>query len=180
MRKLLIITLSVLFVATACTTKTRQYTSPDGTVEAICTYSGSDSTHAQWQFLTADGKPLVEGCDSVRVLEMGPEGHPMTVCFHKDNQEIWKQFYSTMQLRCEGVTVNGLREGLWVYYFPSGNRQTEATFVGGKEEGPYRVYRDNGVPYYIGQYRGGQRYGIWEVYDPEGSLTGTKEFFNEE
>jgi antitoxin component YwqK of YwqJK toxin-antitoxin module len=85
-----------------------------------------------------------------------------------------------MQLRCEGVTVNGLREGLWVYYFPSGNRQTEATFVGGKEEGPYRVYRDNGVPYYIGQYRGGQRYGIWEVYDPEGNLTGTKEFFKEE
>lgn len=165
----------LLLTATACT-KTREYRSADGAVVATCQYSGSDSTHAEWHFTDAKGLPLMEGYDSLRVVERGPEGHPATVCFHYGKEQRWRQYYPNMQLRGEGSVVDGLRQGLWVFYFPDGTKQAEGTFVAGREEGPYKVYRENGVPYYIGQYHQGQPCGTWEVYNPDGSLATTQQY----
>lgn len=176
MRKYLIITLAALAFTAGCTHKTRHYGTDGAAVQATCSYSGSDSTHAQWQFSNPDGSPLVPEADSLRVVERGPDGHPMTVCFHIGNQERWLQFYSDMSVRSDGMIVNNLREGLWTFYYPNGNKQTEYAFVGGKEEGPYRVFRENGVPYYVGQCRQGRRVGTWEVYDANGNLATTQDY----
>lgn len=166
----------LLLIFGCSTTTTREYRSPDNSVVAICQYPGADSLNATWQFLDSEGNAYLKDCDSVEVVERGPEGHPMTVCFHIGQKQLWQQFYSTMQLRSNGVIIQGLREGPWVFYFPNGMPQTESVFVGGKEEGPYKVYRENGVPYYIGQYHEGVRTGTWEIYAPDGTLVTTQEY----
>lgn len=176
MRKYLIIMTAALFLSACNHTTTREYRASGNTVVATCQYEGSDSLNAVWQFTDANGNPLVSNYDSLRIVERGPEGHPMTVCFHIGQQQRWMQFYSTMQLRSEGVTVNGQREGHWTYYYPDGTPQSEANFVAGREEGSYKVYRENGVPYYIGQYHDGCRVGTWEIYAPDGTLAGKQEY----
>ncbi len=176
MRKSLIITLATLVLTVACTQKTRHYGSDGASNQASCTFSGSDSTQAVWTFTKADGSPLVPDADSLRVIERGPEGHPMTVCFHIGDTQRWLQFYSDMALRSDGLVRGGLRQGLWTFYFPNGAKQTEYAFVDGKEEGPYRVFRENGAPFYIGQCINGKRVGIWEIYDESGNLATTKDY----
>ena len=149
--------------------KKQTFASADGSVTATV-------KHGQWTITNADGTEVVADYDSMRVVEVGETGHPMTVVYYKGNEQRWLQYYSTMQLRSEGTMVNGVREGHWVFYHPSGNIQAEATFVGGKEEGAYRVYRENGAPYYIGQYEHGVPTGLWEVYDQEGNLVEKTEY----
>jgi hypothetical protein len=172
MKKYLIFTLTAIALCACTGTTTREFRTLDNKLVASCTYEGSDSLHAQWQFTD----PEVKDCDSLRVVEMGPAGHPMTVCFYMGEKELWREYYSDMQLRSEGITVGGLREGRWVFYYAGGLPQTEANFVGGKEEGPYKVYRENGIPYYIGQYHEGQRTGTWEIYASDGTLETTHEY----
>ena len=176
MKKYLIITISALLFATACNHKThREFRSADNSIVATTDYIGDDSLHASWQFTDRDGNPLVPQCDSLRVTELGPDGHPVSVCFYVGDSQRWLQFYSTMVVRSDGVVRNGLREGLWVFYFPNGNKQTEYTFLLGREEGPYKVFRENGIPYYIGQCREGRRVGVWEIYNEDGTLAITKD-----
>lgn len=166
-----------LLLLAACTgTTTREYRAADNSVVARCQYPGDDSLHATWQFLDANGNPYVKDFDSLRVVERGPEGHPMTVCFFSGERQQWFQFYTTMQLRSQGTIVNGKREGRWIFLFPNGTTQTECTFVDGLEEGSYKVFRENGIPYYIGQYEHGQRTGTWEIYDEDGTLVTTQTY----
>ena len=167
--------LLILLFAACTPTTTREFRAADNSVVAICQYQGADSLNASWQFLDGEGNPYVT-CDSLSVVERGPEGHPMTVCFHKGQQQLWYQFYTTMQLRSQGTTINGIRTGRWIYYFPNGAPQAETTFVNGLEEGAYKVFRENGIPYYIGQYHNGERTGTWEIYNPDGTLATTQEY----
>lgn len=176
MRKYLITAFAAIAFAACTGTTTREYRAADNSVTAICQYPGDDSLHAEWQFLGPDGKALYEHCDSLKVMERGPEGHPMTVCFYLGNRQEWLQFYSTMQLRSQGSFIDGKREGRWVFLFPNNMIQTECTFVNGKEEGPYKVFRENGVPYYIGQYHEGIRTGTWEIYEADGTLATTQDY----
>ena len=176
MKKYLIIIFVALTMGACTRTTTKEFRAPDNSVVATCTYQGDDSLHAEWQFTDADGNPLVKNCDSLRVVELGPEGHPTTICFHVGNTQHWRQYYTTMQLRSEGATVNGLREGRWIFYFPNGTPQAESNFVAGREEGPYKVFRENGVPYYMGMYHEGQRTGTWEIYNPDGTLATTQQY----
>lgn len=176
MKKTLILILAAVALYACTGTTTREFRAADNSVIATCTYPGTDSLHAQWQFTDAEGTPLVKGCDSLRVIELGENGHPMTVCFHVGQRELWHQYYSTMQLRSEGTMVAGQREGRWAFFFPNGSPQAEATYVAGKEEGPYKIYRENGIPYYIGQYHEGQRTGTWEIYAADGALEATQRY----
>ncbi|MBR1766600.1 MAG: hypothetical protein IJ745_06130 [Bacteroidales bacterium] len=177
MKKYLTITIVTAFLA-ACSADvtTREFRSVDNTVVAQCQYKGTDSLNAQWQITDGNGNPIVAGCDSLRVVEIGEDGHPATVCFFVGDKEEWRQYFSGMQLRSQGTTLAGLRTGHWIFYFPNGSKQAESDFVDGKEEGPYKVYRENGIPYYIGQYHEGQRTGRWEFYAADGSLAQTQEY----
>lgn len=172
MKKYLIFTLTAIALSACTGTTTREFRTLDNKLVASCTYEGTDSLHAQWQFTD----PQVKDCDSLRVVELGEDGHPMTVCFYMGGKELWRQYYSDMQLRSEGEMMGGQREGRWVYFFPNGLPQCEATFENGKEEGVYKVYRENGVPYYVGQYHEGQRTGTWEIYASDGTLETTQTF----
>lgn len=158
-------------LAVACTAKTQRFEAADGSVTATVKVGTNE-----WKITKADGTEVVADYDSMRVVETGEDGHPMTVVYYSGNQQRWLQYFSTMQLRSEGTMVEGVREGRWVFYHPNGNIQCEATFIGGKEEGTYRVYRENGAPYYIGQYESGRPVGLWEVYDAEGNLVEKTEY----
>ena len=163
---------AVALLMTACNGsagKNQTFSTVDGSVTAKV--KGD-----KWTITKADGTKVVDGYDSMRVVEVGENGHPMTVVYYTGNQQRWMQYYSTMQLRSDGLMVDGVREGRWVFYHPNGNLQCEATFIGGKEEGSYRVYRENGAPYYIGQYTNGVPTGIWEAYDLEGNLVEKTEY----
>ena len=151
--------------------RTETFSTADGSLTA----SHKIGTN-EWSFTDAQGNEPVADYDSMRVVEVSEDGHPMTVVYYTGKQQRWLQYFSTMQLRSEGTMVDGQREGRWVFYHPNGNMQCEATFIGGKEEGAYRVYRDNGAPYYIGQYESGRPVGLWEVYDAEGNLVEKTEY----
>ena len=171
MKSLFLPAAALALLSLACTAKTQQFSAADGSVKATVKV-GTD----QWKITDAQGLEPVADYDSMRVTEVGEDGHPMTVIYYRGNEQHLRQYYSNMQLRAEGVTVDGLRQGRWVFYHSNGNIQSECTFVNGREEGPYRVYRENGAPYYIGQYLNGQPVGTWEFYDPQGILAGTKEY----
>ena len=171
MKKLLILSVAGLLLAASCGQKKVEYGTEGGAVRAVVTEGRSD-----WRLTDSLGNELVTGYDSMRVVEVGDDGHPMTVCYCKGNERLWYQFYSTMALRSEGRTADGLREGRWVFYHPNGMRQAEATFEHGLEEGSYTVFRESGVPYYRGQYSHGKPCGTWEFYAPDGSLDGTKQY----
>lgn len=171
MRKLLIIIVATLLATVACTSKKSEYAAADGKMLAV-----HDERGDKWMITDSNGREPVEDYDSMRVTELGDDGHPKTVCYYKGNHQIWLQYYSQMSLRSRGEMIDGQREGPWVFYFPNGKVQVEATFVGGREDGNYRVYRDNGVPIYIGTYRNGARTGTWEVYDEEGNLVEKKKY----
>ncbi len=170
MKKIIYAVLVAMLVA-SCTGghRTEKFTSQDGSVKA--TRHGD-----KWSIVDSTGREVVEQYDSMRVLEVGEDGHPMSVKYYKGDEEHLLQYYSNMQLRGEGVMKNGLREGRWVYYHPNGMKQVEAFFVNGKEQGPYRVYRDNGIPVYVGTYTDGKPSGVWEVYDNEGQLVQKSEY----
>lgn len=178
MKKILLFALLLPLASCEAPLEQREYRAADGSVAATAMWRGDDSTMADWQFKGADGLPLVPGCDSLRVIERGPEGHPMTVCFFTPDGQRWMQFYSTMALRSVGMVRNGMRDGVWTFYHANGNKQSECTFVNGKEEGDYRVFRDNGVPYYVGRYHNGQRIGTWEIYNSDGTLATTHDYGN--
>lgn len=156
-------------LAGACQSKKEQYAAVDGSVQAV-------KQGEKWTITGRDGREVVEDYDSMRVVEIGADGHPTTVYYYKDGRQTALQYYTGMILRCRGDIVDGRRDGLWQYYYENGNLQAEATYVDGREEGDYRVYRENGLPYYIGRYSGGVRTGTWEVYDQEGNLVETKEY----
>lgn len=162
---------AILFAAammlTACRGggRTETFSAADGSMTAIHKVGTNE-----WSITDARGREPVDGYDSMRVVEVSEDGHPMTVVYYSGNEQRWLQYFSTMRLRSEGTMVDGKREGRWVFYHPNGLPQCEATFMAGKEEGAYRVYRDNGAPYYFGQYSGGEPTGEWEVYDQEGNL----------
>lgn len=151
--------------------RTETFSAADGSVTAT-----HNLRSGAWSITDAQGNEPVADYDSMRVVEVSEDGHPMTVVYYSGNQQRWLQYFSSMQLRSEGTMVDGQREGRWVFYHPNGLPQCEATFVGGKEEGTYRVYRDNGAPYYIGQYESGRPVGLWEVYDAEGNLVEKTEY----
>lgn len=161
----------MLTACNASSGRTETFSAADGSVVAIHKVGSNE-----WTITNANGAEVMTDYDSMRVVEVSEDGHPMTVVYYTGNQQRWLQYYSTMRLRSEGTMVNGLREGRWVFYHSNGNIQCEATFVNGKEEGTYRVYRENGAPYYIGQYSNGQPTGLWEVYDMEGNLVEKTEY----
>lgn len=162
---------AVMTLFAACGGKTQQFAAADGSVKA-----SFNEKSGQWSISGPDGKAPVDQYDSMRVVEVSTDGHPMTVVYYHDNAQHWLQYYSTMKKRSEGMTVGGLREGHWVFYHPNGAIQAEGTFAGGREEGSYRVMRDNGAPVYIGHYTNGIPTGTWEFYDVRGNLVGTKTY----
>lgn len=160
-----------LMVAAACTTKKTEYPSADGKLKAVH-YESDD----RWVITDSTGAELVQGYDSMRVTEVGEDGHPKTVCYYKGNRQTWLQYYTGMIPRSRGELADGQRVGPWVFYYPNGQVQAEATFVGGREDGVYRVYRENGMPFFIGQYSNGARVGQWEVYDEDGNMVETRNY----
>jgi len=169
MRKILILTLVLATVVVGCTSKKEEYKSADGAVTAV--HRGE-----RWTITGADGREVVEGYDSMRVAEVGEDGHPMTILYYKGDVQTVIQYYATMELRCRGELKDGKREGLWQYWYENGNLQAEATYVGGREDGDYRVWREDGTPYYLGRYSNGARTGVWEVYDKDGNLVERREY----
>ena len=93
MKKYLTITIVTAFLA-ACSADvtTREFRSVDNTVVAQCQYKGTDSLNAQWQITDGNGNPIVAGCDSLRVVEIGEDGHPATVS--QDNYQLSSQHHT--------------------------------------------------------------------------------------
>lgn len=162
---------ALLLTAVSCTAGTQRFEAADGSVTATV----KEGTN-EWKITDSQGREVVTDYDSMRVTEIGEDGHPMTVVYYTGNQQRWLQYFCDMHLRSEGTMVDGRRDGRWVFYHPNGNIQCEATFIDGKEDGDYRVFRENGAPYYIGRYSNGTPTGIWEVYDQEGNLVEKTEY----
>ena len=122
----LIAAAAMLLAFASCGSKTQTYAAADGSVTATL-----NERTGEWHLTGPDGREIVPNYDSMRVTEVSPDGHPMTIVYYSGSVEHWRQYYSTMQLRSEGDIVGGKREGRWVFYHANGNIQTEATFVGG-------------------------------------------------
>lgn len=168
MRKMLIFMVAAAVLTVGCKGRDEVYKASDGSYSAV-------HHDAKWVITGPDGNDLVPDCDSMRVVERGEDGHPLTVYCYKEGRQTVLQFYSSMALRMRGDVVDGRRDGLWQYFYENGSPQVEATYVDGREDGEYRVYRESGVPYYVGRYKAGARVGVWEVYDADGNLVEAKQ-----
>ena len=166
MKRILTATLMMATIMAGCANHKQEYKAADGSACAVL-----DERSGKWTITGADGREVVTDYDSMRVTEVGEDGHPMTIVYYKANRETLIQYYSSMTMRARGDLADGKRDGLWQFFFEDGSLQAEASYVDGREDGPYRVLRENGVPYYIGQYSAGARTGTWEIYDPEGNLS---------
>ena len=78
MRKSLIIIIAGLFAIVACTSKTTEYAAADGKIKAV-----HDERNDSWVITDETGMEPVQDYDSMRVVELGEDGHPKTVCYYK-------------------------------------------------------------------------------------------------
>lgn len=105
-------------------------------------------------------------------------------------QGLWKEFYTTGQLKAEGEYINDKKLGEWIYYhlngkieqrgkytkdakptgdwkwyYESGNILRTETFVKGLPDGDMFEYSDSGMVVTKGLYLDGEREGPWLIFD---------------
>lgn len=150
---------------------------PNGKLYAKGTFDKNHQMGRDWSFQDSVGNPFLEGnFDSVCLMELPPNGIPVSLAYYRKDTAFLLQFYDDFKIRAQGTLVSDLRQGVWTYYYPNGNTQAEAAYINGVENGKHNTFRENGIPFYLGFYINGQRAGVWEFYDEYGDLAGTQNF----
>lgn len=158
-------------------TGTWRYLYDDGKPFAQGDFDATHPNGTHWQFFTHEGVDYFDKpYDSLVVTTLSTKQIPAEVhCYRGDSVECC-HFYENYALQLQGLEVASQRQGRWTTFYPTGARQVEVFFDGGVEHGTYSCFRENGIPYCVGSYDHGERTGVWEFYDPEGNLSGTKDF----
>lgn len=102
----------------------------------------------------------------------------------------------------QGVTINGLKQGLWIDYDTLGHFRSSVSFLNGVENGEFRIfgefgklvlkvdiqegkfngrfeyYNENGKIYVTGNYKNNKKIGDWLYYDDNGVLTEQQKWNN--
>jgi antitoxin component YwqK of YwqJK toxin-antitoxin module len=81
-----------------------------------------------------------------------------------------RTYYPNKQVKLEGNTYNGKREGRWVSFFENGNPWSEVYFENGMRNGSTTVWYPSGIKYYEGFYTNDQPSGHWIFYSEEGKV----------
>jgi len=81
--------------------------------------------------------------------------------------------YSNGQVKTEGNTMNGKREGKWTSFYENGGIWSETNFVNGKKEGSTITWYPNGQRRYEGYYKNDKSSGKWIYWDENGTVVNT-------
>jgi uncharacterized protein len=92
----------------------------------------------------------------------------------------WKDFYSSGELRAEGVYRENRRTGKWLFYFKNGTREQEGSYLRGLPDGYWKWYYDDGSLLREESYFNGREDGEMIEYDKEGNIIAKGDFINGE
>ena len=148
----------------------------NGKLHCAVSFDKNDSIGSDWEFYDRDGEPYATEYDSMVVLQMTADHRPLSVAYHKGEDEMRLQFNDNYTLNARGLVHAGMKAGRWEFFYANGEKMLEATYMDGVENGAYNSYRENGKPYFRGFYINGKRASVWEFYDEEGNLAGRQDF----
>jgi antitoxin component YwqK of YwqJK toxin-antitoxin module len=119
------------------------------------------------------------------------EGELKAQAFYKNGCGKYTEFFSSGNVKAEGLNVDGKSDSIWFFYFDSGNLRAQGDYELGKRVGPWIFYHDNKSKSAEGSYVDGEKDGKWVHFHENGALSsegairaGRKEgywkFFDEE
>jgi antitoxin component YwqK of YwqJK toxin-antitoxin module len=82
---------------------------------------------------------------------------------------IIKEYYDNGNLKAEGITLNGLKEGIWTFFFERGNVCKEINYSEGMENGIWKMWHENGNLYIEQNKIDGKSVGYWKEYYESGA-----------
>jgi len=89
--------------------------------------------------------------------ELKSQGH-----YINSNQEgEWKFYFENQRVEVEGSYKNGKKEGAWFWYYPNGDLLQEENWSQGKLDGEFMEYNENGEITVRGEYLEGTEEGEW-------------------
>lgn len=71
--------------------------------------------------------------------------------------------------KCEGDTVDGVKQGYWKCYYEDGTLREEGNYKDGNKTGHWKFYHTTGTVAMEGDYQNNQESGTWTVYDESGN-----------
>jgi antitoxin component YwqK of YwqJK toxin-antitoxin module len=116
---------------------------------------------------------------------------------HGRKTGIWKEFFTTGELKAEGKYKKGKRSGLWKFYYengaleqkgyyykgkphkiwkyydPNGNLIKYESYYKGRNDGPYYLFSNNGDTLVKGYFTDGERDSTWKFVYQDKIETGT-------
>lgn len=81
-----------------------------------------------------------------------------------------KSLYPNGELKMEGNSLNGIKEGKWTSWYESGTIWSETHFENGKRNGSTATWYSNGRKRYEGFYKDDKESGKWTYWDENGNL----------
>jgi len=102
-------------------------TSKQGVLEGVMRYYDEEGKVNASKFYK-NGDVIAEGIYDERGLQQGP----------------WKEFYTTGELKAEGVYEMGKKIGAWKYYHQNGKQEQLGKYIKGKPDGAWKWYYESG------------------------------------
>ena len=86
-------------------------------------------------------------------------------------QGLWKEFYTTGELKSEGYYIDSKQDGVWKFYFENQKIEVEGKYRNGKKEGTWYWYYANGAILQEENWSGGKLDGEFFEYSENGETT---------
>jgi antitoxin component YwqK of YwqJK toxin-antitoxin module len=91
-------------------------------------------------------------------------------------QGLWKEYYSTGELKSQGHYINSNPDGAWKFYFENQQIEVEGRYKNGKKEETWFWYYPNGEILQEENWRNGKLDGIFIEYNESGEITTQGEY----
>ena len=158
MKKLLMIALSLVLLASCGTEKTDGDNSKEGQNKEV--RQEPDGDHVITSY--ANGNPKL-----VKTFEI--KGEKLVAVYEKE-------YYNDGALLKEGKLKDGKRDGLWKSFRRDGILWSDGNYKNGLRNGITTTYHPNGEVYYMGEYTDRKKSGNWKFYNEQGKLVKEEDF----
>ena len=81
-----------------------------------------------------------------------------------------KVFYSNGELKMEGNSTDGIKDGKWTSWYETGMIWSETYFENGTKTGSTATWYPNGNKRYEGFFKDGKESGKWAYWDEQGNF----------
>jgi antitoxin component YwqK of YwqJK toxin-antitoxin module len=138
-----------------------------------------------WKWFYPDGplwreEEYFNGKEDGQATEYAPDGEVIASGGYLEGEKEGEWYYKVGDHIEKGKYTVGLREGIWKYYDANNIVKFEGNYSQGNPDGKHVLYYDDGKVMEERYYVGGIREKSWKKYDPEGNVTITITYRNNE